>query len=94
MSKETLHGEGENGKVTRILFVCLGNICRSSAAEEILRQKLIDSGLSERVKVDSAGLINYHEGELPVRMECNVARSCAGRGCDNVAHECAVIGGV
>lgn len=49
----------------RILFICLGNICRSSAAEEILRQKLIDSGLSERVKVDSAGLINYHEGELP-----------------------------
>ena len=49
----------------RILFICLGNICRSSAAEEILRQKLIDSGLGERVKVDSAGLINYHEGELP-----------------------------
>ncbi len=49
----------------RILFVCLGNICRSSAAEEVMRHQLIQSGLSELVEVDSAGLIDYHEGELP-----------------------------
>lgn len=48
----------------RILFVCLGNICRSSAAEEVMRQKLVKAGLSDLVEVDSAGLIDFHEGEL------------------------------
>ena len=48
----------------KILFVCLGNICRSSAAEEIMRQQLVAAGLDTQVTVDSAGLINYHEGEL------------------------------
>ena len=48
----------------KILFVCLGNICRSSAAEEVMRQKLIQRGLSGNVEVDSAGLIDYHEGEF------------------------------
>lgn len=48
----------------KILFVCLGNICRSSAAEEIMRQQLVAAGLDTMVTVDSAGLINYHEGEL------------------------------
>lgn len=48
-----------------ILFVCLGNICRSSAAEEVMRVKLQDAGLDGMIEVDSAGLIDYHEGELP-----------------------------
>ena len=47
-----------------ILFVCLGNICRSSAAEEVLRVKLKQAGMDNMVEVDSAGLIDYHEGEL------------------------------
>lgn len=51
-------------KPYKILFVCLGNICRSSAAEEVMRQKLIENGLADKVEVDSAGLIDYHEGEL------------------------------
>ena len=51
----------ENKK--KILFICLGNICRSSAAEEIMRQKLIDAGKGNEIIVDSAGLIDYHEGE-------------------------------
>lgn len=46
----------------RILFICLGNICRSSAAEEILRTKARQRGLN--IEVDSAGLIDYHQGEL------------------------------
>ena len=51
----------ENKK--KILFICLGNICRSSAAEEIMRQKLMNAGKENEVVVDSAGLIDYHEGE-------------------------------
>ncbi len=47
----------------KILFICLGNICRSSAAEEVMRSKIASAGLSSSVEVDSAGLIDYHEGE-------------------------------
>lgn len=46
----------------RILFICLGNICRSVAAEEVMRQKALQAGID--LEVDSAGLIDYHEGEL------------------------------
>ena len=52
-------------KEYKILFVCLGNICRSPAAEEVMRVLLAKEGLGDAVKVDSAGLIAYHEGELP-----------------------------
>ncbi|MGB4205729.1 MAG: low molecular weight protein-tyrosine-phosphatase [Bacteroidales bacterium] len=45
----------------RILFVCLGNICRSPAAETIFGKLASDSGL--KVKVDSAGTSGWHEGE-------------------------------
>lgn len=50
--------------VTRILMVCLGNICRSPVAEGILRQKLKDQGY-ESVQTDSAGTASYHVGEAP-----------------------------
>ncbi len=49
----------------KILFVCLGNICRSPAAEGIMRKKLQERGLSDQVFIDSAGILDYHEGELP-----------------------------
>lgn len=52
-----------NHKPTSILFVCLGNICRSSAAEEIMRTYLQREGMEHEVRVDSAGLISYHRGE-------------------------------
>lgn len=59
----------------KILFVCLGNICRSASAEEIMRTKLTHAGLEKEVIVDSAGLIRYHEGELPdPRMRMHAAR--------------------
>lgn len=50
---------------TRILFVCLGNICRSPAAEQILRDKVRAAGLEEQVEVDSAGTYGGHAGQLP-----------------------------
>lgn len=49
----------------RVLFVCLGNICRSCTAEEIFRTLAAQAGLSRDIEADSAGLIDYHEGELP-----------------------------
>ena len=49
----------------RILFVCLGNICRSPLGEGIMRQLVRDAGLEEQIQVDSAGTGAYHEGEAP-----------------------------
>lgn len=48
-----------------ILFVCMGNICRSPTAHGVFRQKVIDHGLSAWVKVDSAGTHNFHPGRPP-----------------------------
>lgn len=56
----------ENGKdKTAILFVCLGNICRSPAAEGIMKQLIEDKKMSDKYYVDSAGMGGWHEGELP-----------------------------
>lgn len=49
----------------RVLFVCLGNICRSPTAEGVLRHKLIDAGLADRVEVASAGTSDWHVGKAP-----------------------------
>jgi len=51
--------------VPRLLFVCLGNICRSPAAETVLREQLEREGLHEALIVDSAGTIDYHVGSEP-----------------------------
>jgi protein-tyrosine phosphatase len=49
----------------KILFVCLGNICRSPTAEGVFRRKAAEAGLLERLTIDSAGTNNYHPGEPP-----------------------------
>lgn len=60
---------------TRILFVCLGNICRSPAAEGVLRKMAADRGLGRRIEIDSAGTYGGHRGELPdPRMRVAAAR--------------------
>lgn len=48
-----------------ILMVCTGNICRSPTAEGMLRHYLIDAGLADHVRVDSAGTHDYHIGSPP-----------------------------
>ncbi len=47
----------------RILFVCMGNICRSPAAEGVFRRMVEDAGLEDAFEIDSAGTIGYHSGE-------------------------------
>jgi protein-tyrosine phosphatase len=49
----------------RVLMVCTGNICRSPTAEGVLRRKLTDAGLADRVEVESAGTVDYHAGSPP-----------------------------
>ena len=51
----------------RVLFVCLGNICRSPTGECLLRAAVVDQGLEELVEIDSAGTGAWHIGESPDR---------------------------
>jgi protein-tyrosine phosphatase len=60
---------------TRILFVCLGNICRSPAAEAVFRHLVEQAGLGERFAVDSAGTGAWHVGEQADRRMRAAARS-------------------
>ena len=53
--------------VKKILFVCLGNICRSPAAEGIFNQKIKERDLENFFEVDSAGTGDWHVGNLPDR---------------------------
>ncbi|TCT19647.1 protein-tyrosine phosphatase [Melghiribacillus thermohalophilus] len=48
-----------------VLFVCLGNICRSPMAEAVFRNMVEEEGLSEQIRVDSAGIGHWHQGEPP-----------------------------
>lgn len=49
----------------KVLFVCLGNICRSPSADAMLRKKIAEAGLAEQVEVDSAGTADWHTGKQP-----------------------------
>ena len=59
----------------RILFVCLGNICRSSTAEGVMLHLLKEAGLEHEFVIDSAGILSCHQGELPdSRMRAHAGR--------------------
>ncbi len=51
--------------ISSILFICMGNICRSPAGENVMRKLLEIAGLATLVRCDSAGTIGYHIGEAP-----------------------------
>lgn len=51
--------------MVRVLFVCLGNICRSPTAEGVFRNVVEKAGLLESIEIDSAGTHAYHVGEPP-----------------------------
>jgi len=55
-----------NEKIS-ILFVCMGNICRSPTAEGVFRHLVAEAGMEARIQVDSAGTHAYHVGEPPDR---------------------------
>jgi protein-tyrosine phosphatase len=62
-----------------VLFVCLGNICRSPTAEGVFRKLIEDAGLDARVHVDSAGTAGYHEGAPP---DARAMAAASARGFD------------
>ena len=68
----------QDSKVS-VLFVCMGNICRSPTAEGVFRRFVADAGLEQRIRIDSAGTHDYHIGQAPDRRSQTVA---AGRGYD------------
>lgn len=70
---------GETAVNIRVLFVCLGNICRSPTAEGVFRARLEAAGLQDRVSVDSAGTAAYHLGNAP---DARAQAEAATRGYD------------
>ncbi len=60
---------------SRVLFVCLGNICRSPTVEAVMLHKIAEAGLSEVIEVDSAGTGDWHVGDAPDER----ARQCGAR---------------
>jgi protein-tyrosine phosphatase len=63
----------------KILFVCLGNICRSPTADGVMRKLVKDAGLEKRIVVDSAGTGDWHIGHAP---DSRTIRAAAKRGYD------------
>ena len=63
----------------KVLFVCMGNICRSPTAEGVFSKLVEERGLEDRVRVDSAGTHAYHVGEPP---DARSARAATERGID------------
>jgi protein-tyrosine phosphatase len=70
-------------KPFRILFVCLGNICRSPTAEAVMRSLVKREGLSEFIEIDSAGTAGWHTGKLP---DDRMRRAGKNRGYDLCSH--------
>jgi protein-tyrosine phosphatase len=62
----------------KLLFVCLGNICRSPSAENIMNHLVEQTGLSDRILCDSAGTSSYHIGSSPDRRMSTAAAKKLG----------------
>jgi protein-tyrosine phosphatase len=56
---------GADAGTVRLLFVCLGNICRSPTAEGVMRELVREQGLEQRIELDSAGTGAWHAGSAP-----------------------------
>jgi protein-tyrosine phosphatase len=58
----------------RLLFVCLGNICRSPTAEGVMRHVIAEAGMQDRIELDSAGTGSWHIGSAPDERATAAAR--------------------
>ncbi len=67
-----------------VLFVCMGNICRSPAAEGVFRKLVSDAGRDDEFEIDSAGTISYHAGN-PADSRMRAAAAGRGYRLDSVA---------
>lgn len=59
----------------RVLFVCLGNICRSPTAEGVFRHQVQQAGLEAQIDIDSAGTGDWHLGKAPDVRACQAAKA-------------------
>lgn len=60
--------------MVKVLFVCMGNICRSPTAEAVFRHYVEQAGLGESILIDSAGTHDYHIGEPPDKRTLHAAQ--------------------
>lgn len=60
--------------MVKLLFVCTGNICRSPTADGIMRARIAEAGLADRISCDSAGMHGYHAGDPPDSRSIATAR--------------------
>ena len=67
------HNDLNTNKKYKVLFVCLGNICRSPAAQGIFEHIVRENAAEDRIEADSAGTYGGHRGELPDRRMRNAA---------------------
>ncbi|MFO7546179.1 MAG: low molecular weight protein-tyrosine-phosphatase [Trueperaceae bacterium] len=74
-----MHEHAFAASTVSVLFVCMGNICRSPTAEGVFRRKVREAGLEDRVIVDSAGTHGYHVGAPP---DARAQETAARRGYD------------
>jgi protein-tyrosine phosphatase len=63
----------------KVLFVCMGNICRSPTAEAVFRSYVEKAGLADKIHIDSAGTLDYHVGAAP---DTRAQRAARQRGYD------------
>ena len=71
--------------MTKVLFVCMGNICRSPTAEGVFRHQVEQANLSDKITIDSAGTHAYHVGNPP---DLRAQAAAAKRGVD-LSTQCA-----
>ena len=65
--------------MVKVIFVCMGNICRSPTAEAVFRHQVEQAGLAEQILIDSAGTHDYHIGDAP---DARTQRAAKLRGYD------------